>query len=154
MLRGDINFGILRDPLNFLFLIDPYTVGQLGQCSGIRATSVFKFKWYQQTLVRYSSDLLSFSPILNHWLRLKNGPKMANFGPKTTIFGHQWPRRLRWLAKVDQRVDHSVTHVETILDAKLDKNKHVVLCCVVEMAHFWPNRLSAITGQGKSSPHG
>ena len=24
MVRGDINFGILRDPLNFLYLIDPY----------------------------------------------------------------------------------------------------------------------------------
>ena len=111
VLRGDINFGILRDPLNFLFLIDPYTVGQLGQCSGIRATSVFKFKWYQQTLVRYSSDLLSFSPILNHWLRLKNGPKMANFGPKLSFLAIIGPKDPPWLAKVEQMVDHSGTHV-------------------------------------------
>ena len=44
-----------------------------------------------------------------------NGPKMANFGQKTPFLAIRGPKGFRWLVKVDQRVDHSGTHVGGLL---------------------------------------
>ena len=45
-----------------------------------------KLNWHQQTLVGYLSDEDTYFYILDHWLRLRNGPKMANFGPNALFY--------------------------------------------------------------------
>ena len=84
------------------------------QCN-VRFSSKNKIKWFQQTLGGYSGDVDTFFHIFDHWLRLRNGPKMVNFGPKPTIQVIRGHRASRWLVKVDQMLDHSGTHVWGLL---------------------------------------
>ena len=44
-----------------------------------------------------------------------NGPKMANFGQKTPFLAMSGPRDPQWVARVEQLVDHSGTHVGELL---------------------------------------
>ena len=52
-----------------------------------------------------------FFHILDHRLRLRNGPKLANFGPNVHFWSIKGLKGSRWLAKVEKRVDHSETYV-------------------------------------------
>ena len=52
-----------------------------------------------------------------------NGPKMANFGQKTPFLAIRGPKGFRWLVKVDQRVDHSGTHVGGLLQLQNSSEK-------------------------------
>ena len=45
----------------------------------------------------------------------ENSPKMANFGQKTPFLAMSGPRDPQWVARVEQLVDHSGTHVGELL---------------------------------------
>ena len=73
VVRGDINFGILRDPLNFLFLIDlygPYLIEFLIENGSFLLTKAHELNC---TVTNFEGSLKNVSRIEGHVLKI---PKM------------------------------------------------------------------------------